>query len=66
MQPVGTPANRLLCPDRCLRAPVATYDRSFAIHVCGVRESHCAYRGPVFVLDAAGRHFECRKAGEVG
>lgn len=51
-------------PLRCARTPNATFDRGFAIHTCNQRDVPCPFRGPVYVLDDNGRHYECRKRAE--
>jgi hypothetical protein len=51
-------------PARCVRAPNATFDRSFAIYTCNQRDVRCPFHGPTYVLDAEGPHFECRKRAE--
>jgi len=48
-------------PERCRRSPDRSYDRSFGLHLCNVKDSPCFYRGPTFVMDPDGRKFECRK-----
>jgi hypothetical protein len=61
MQASHIHVSRRRVPERCRHSPDASYDGTFAIHICNVREGQCFYRGPTFVLDANGRHFECRK-----
>jgi hypothetical protein len=53
--------SRRRVPERCRTSPNASYDGTFGIHLCNVREGQCFFRGPTFVLDANGRRFECRK-----
>jgi hypothetical protein len=53
--------SRRRVPERCRHSPDASHDGQFGIHLCNVREGQCFYRGPIFVLDANGRRFECRK-----
>ena len=48
-------------PERCRRTPDRSYDRSFGLYICNVRDGPCFYRGPAFVMDANGRKPECRK-----
>jgi hypothetical protein len=48
-------------PARCQRAPNATFDRQFAIFTCDQRDPGCPFYGAAYVLDADGRHHECRK-----
>jgi hypothetical protein len=61
MQTAQSVTRRPRCPDRCLRAPNAFYDRGFAILLCGNRDGYCSFRGAVYVLDADGRRYECQK-----
>jgi hypothetical protein len=51
-------------PARCLRTPNASHDRAFGIDICHQRDRRCHFHGPVYVLDEAGRHYECRKRDE--
>ncbi len=53
--------NRRRVPEGCRRSPDASHDGTFGIYLCNVRQGQCYYRGPIFVLDATGRHLECRK-----
>ncbi len=62
MQVTHLHRSRPRLPERCRRSPDSSFDRSFGLHLCNVRDGLCFYRGPVFVLDADGRRYECRKA----
>ena len=51
-------------PVRCQRTPNATFDRAFAIYTCNQRDARCPFRGPTYILDDSGRHYECRKRAD--
>ena len=61
MQAAQVHANRRRVPEGCRRSPDASHDGTFGIYLCNVRQGQCFYRGPIFVLDSAGRRLECRK-----
>ncbi len=48
-------------PERCRRSPDRSYDRTFGLYLCNVKNASCHYRGATFVVDASGRTFECRR-----
>ena len=48
-------------PDRCRRAPNASFDRAFGLWVCDQRDARCCFLGGAYVLDETGRRNECRK-----
>ena len=58
----GGPVGRV--PIRCLRTANATFDRAFAIYTCNQRDARCPFRGPTYILDDSGRHYECRKRAD--
>lgn len=61
MQATHLHLRRTRVPERCRPSPDCSYDRGIGLHLCNVRSGNCHYRGPVFILDATGRRFECRK-----